>query len=519
MIWSRCVVIFQVRMVICPLPGFKRQPGAFRRSGTARLEFLWAASEANLLDKKPNLFARNSRTRKMRGCLVAVAVACHLVASQTGQCNPTSGYGLSSRPLSKAYLEMPPTDRGPFPQLLSQTGAFKNTRDLTPAEGLIPYDINVAFYSDGAAKSRWLLVPQQDPPTSSKIQFAPTGDWRFPNGTVFVKHFEFATDETQPDRKHRLETRILVRDANGGVYGLTYKWRPDNTDAELLTTNLTETLQVRTPTGIRTQTWYYPSRQDCRTCHSANAGGVLGLKTSQINRDFSFPCGITDNQLRAWNHIGLFEPALNEAEVTSYAKLARADDPKRSLEDRARSYLDVNCAYCHRPGGTVAYFDARYDTPLEKQGLINGPVLIDEGLDRARVIVPNDVWRSIALLRISSLEGLKMPPLAHQTLDQPGNALLRTWIESLPGPKVLSPPTFSTKGGKQDKPVEIRLTHIEPGATIRYTLDGSVPTGTDPIYEEPIRLSESTTVRASAFKPGFRKSITVQETFVFPRKP
>jgi hypothetical protein len=166
----------------------------------------------------------------------------------------------------------------------------------------------------------------------------------------------------------------------------------------------------------------------------------------------------------------------------------------------------------------VAYFDARYDTPLEKQGLINGPVLIDEGLDRARVIVPNDVWRSIALLRISSLEGLKMPPLAHQTLDQPGNALLRTWIESLPGPKVLSPPTFSTKGGKQDKPVEIRLTHIEPGATIRYTLDGSVPTGTDPIYEEPIRLSESTTVRASAFKPGFRKSITVQETFVFPRK-
>ena len=520
MIWLRCLVIFQVRMFIGPLTGFKRRPGVSGGSSrTQRLRCPRGLSEGTLFDKEPIVFARSPGARWIHAFPVLVALACYLAAYQTGQSNPTSNYGLSSRPPSKAYLELPQTDRGPFPQLLSQTGAFKNTADLAPADGLIPYDINVAFYSDGATKSRWLSVPQQDSSTSSRIQFTPTGDWRFPSGTVFVKHFEFATDETLPDRKRRLETRILVRDANGGVYGLTYKWKPDNTDAELLATNLIETLQIRTPTGIRTQMWYYPSRQDCQTCHAANAGGVLGLKTRQINRDFSFPCGIVDNQLRAWNHIGLFEPALNEAELPGYTKLARADDPERSMEDRARSYLDVNCAYCHRPGGTVAYFDARYDTLLERQGLINGAVLIDEGLDRARVVVPNDVWRSIALVRISSLEGLKMPPLAHETLDQQGTALLRTWIESLPGPKVLSPPTFSTKGGKQDKPVEIRLAHIEPGATIRYTLDGSVPTGTDPTYEGPIKLSESTTVRARAFKPGFNKSITVQETFVFPRKP
>jgi hypothetical protein len=184
------------------------------------------------------------------------------------------------------------------------------------------------------------------------------------------------------------------------------------------------------------------------------------------------------------------------------------------VQDRARSYLDANCAQCHRPGGTVAYFDARYDTPLEQQALINGPVLIDQGIDRPRVISPHDIWRSIIFMRVNTVDDIRMPPVARETIDQKGVKLLQDWITSLPGRSVLDPPTMSPEGGTFRGPVEISLTEREPGADIRYTLDGSVPGPSDMRYEAPIKLTSPMVLRARAYKEGFTRSITTQEIFI-----
>ena len=275
-----------------------------------------------------------------------------------------------------------------------------------------------------------------------------------------------------------------------------------------------ETIPIKTATGERTQTWYYPSREDCKTCHTANAGGVLGVKTRQMNRDFTYPSGVRDNELRAWNHAGLFSSRFRESDLPTFAKLAQGGDPTRSLEDRARSYLDVNCAQCHRPEGTVAYIDARYDTPLAKQELIEGPVLLDQGIDRPRVVVPNDIWRSILFMRVNSVDTFEMPPLAHETVDKESVALLRQWIQSMPGQPVLDPPTIAPGGGNYDNAVDVILGENEAGAEIRYTLDGSAPTASDMFYEKPIRLTNPTVVRARAFKPGFTRSIITQGVFI-----
>jgi uncharacterized repeat protein (TIGR03806 family) len=420
-----------------------------------------------------------------------------------------SVHRLPARIVPAPYLRMPHLAGGKIPPLLSQTGAFSDTRDLVPSKGLIPYDLVVPFWSDGAGKSRWVAIP------NDKIKFSASGDWIFPKGTVFIKTFELPTDAADPSVKRRLETRLLVCDGAGGVYGAVYKWRPDLSDAELLGTSQTEDVPIKVATHeSRTQTWYYPSRQDCLACHNANTSGVLGVKARQMNRPFTYPSGATDNELRAWNHLGLFEPGLSDADLMNLPALAAADDDSRSLQERARSYLDANCAQCHRPGGTVAYFDARYETPLEKQKLVDGPVLIDQGIDKPRVISPHDIWRSIAFMRVNTVDDIKMPPIARETIDHQGVKLLQDWITSLPGRAVLDPPGMSPPGGTFAGPVEISMSEREPGSDIHYTLDGSVPGPSDLRYETPIKLTGPAVVRARAYKEGFTRSITAQQVFI-----
>jgi hypothetical protein len=262
--------------------------------------------------------------------------------------------------------------------------------------------------------------------------------------------------------------------------------------------------------------WYYPSPADCLTCHTKLNGGVLGPKTRQLNCEIRYPSDIKDNQLRTWNHLGLFDTQLDDAELSNLPSLAGADDKLRTVEDRARSYLDANCAHCHRPGGTVAYFDARYDTPLAEQNLIKGRVLIDQRIDNPRIVAPNDVWRSILYMRANTIEAFKMPPLAHNAVDKSGMELLRGWIESLPGPPVLGPPEISPHGDQFDQAPKVIIT-TEAGAEIHYTLDGTVPTKADPVYSQPIQLREPTIVRARAFRAGFVKSIVSQQIYTLNR--
>ena len=152
------------------------------------------------------------------------------------------------------------------PPLLSQTGAFSNLASLTPAQGVVPYGVNAPLWSDGAAKQRWMALPNDGTHNSSseKISFKPEGSWKFPIGTVFIKHFELPVDDTNPSILRRLETRFIVIPNVGEPYGVTYKWRADGSDADLLAEGASEVIDIATAGGTRQQTWGYPSRNDCR---------------------------------------------------------------------------------------------------------------------------------------------------------------------------------------------------------------------------------------------------------------
>ena len=200
-----------------------------------------------------------------------------------------------SRAPAKPWLNMPDMVSGTLPKLLSQTGAFAAVRSLQHNDTLLPYDLVQPFWSDGAIKTRFVAL------ADAKVSFSPNGEWKFPPGTVFVKTFELPTDATDRNSKRRLETRLLVVDREGGVYGVTYKWRADLSDADLVAPEgLHEDISVRDAGGTRVQSWYYPSRADCIVCHNSHTNGVLGPKTRQMNRDLRYPDGITENQINGF---------------------------------------------------------------------------------------------------------------------------------------------------------------------------------------------------------------------------
>ena len=410
---------------------------------------------------------------------------------------------------TKPYLNMPETAEGKLPRLLSETGVFTDLGKMTPAPGLMPYDLTLAFWSDGADKLRYVAIP------AGQVTFSPDSDWVFPHGTVFVKTFELPTDATHPGATRRLETRLLVIGRNGRPYGVDYKWRADLSDADLVGAGgQDETIAIRDAAGTHNQTWSYPSRDNCLACHNAHTPGQLGPKTRQMNFAITYPDGKTENQLAHWNALGLFSPALTARDIAAYPVLAKAGDTSRSLQDRARSFLDANCAQCHRPGGTVANFDARYQTPLERQNLIEGPILIDEGLDRPHPISPHDPWRSMIIRRTDTIDDTRMPPVARHTIDRKDVAMLKQYILSLPGRDVLVPPTLSPAGGEFKSATAVTLASPAAGAQIHYTIDGSEPDADDPVYKAPIKIDGPTVLRARAIKNGMTSSIVVQDTYI-----
>ena len=331
------------------------------------------------------------------------------------------------------------------PTLLSQTGAFSDLSSLTPAKGLVPFEPNVTFWSDGASKKRWIALPNDGSHNSAaeQIVFSENGDWTFPNGTVFVKHFDLLMDETDPSSSKKIETRFTVKGEDGQIYFLTYRWREDESDADLVVGGADRTLSIQTASGTQQQTWHYPNNSECFTCHSTSES--LGINTRQLNGNFSYPSGVADNQLRTMNHLNWFSNPLNEGNIPGYLSVSPISDASASLEKRALSYLDVNCGYCHEPGNVQVNIDFRFTTPLDQKNIMQVDPEDDLGIQGAKRIFQGDHSRSVIFHRMNSLQtAVMMPPLSKFLVDQEGTDLIRDWINSLDPFVDQEPPTVPT---------------------------------------------------------------------------
>jgi len=319
------------------------------------------------------------------------------------------------------------------PAKLSELGVFEDLESLTPIPGIIPYKVNAPLWSDRALKKRWMAIPGDGIPDQAeeRISFSANKDWEFPEGTVFIKHFELPMTTEPGGPLRRLETRFFILGENGVGYGLTYKWNEQGTEAYLLGGGATQDFPVYQGEQVAfAQTWDFPSRGQCMNCHTANAHYVLGVKTHQLNGELFYPdIGRSMNQLDYLNQMGLFQRNIGNPD--NYLQTYAIGDESVDLETRIRSYLDANCASCHRPGGVDTELDLRYTVPLELQNLINQPTQSLGSDPNRRIVEPGFHASSELWVRDASLDGNQMPPLARNLIDRQYVDLLAEWIDGL----------------------------------------------------------------------------------------
>ena len=309
----------------------------------------------------------------------------------------------------------PPPVGGTVPTTLSATGCVSITDARQPASGLIPYGINAPFWSDGAAKDRWIGLPD-----GFNITVQSGGDWEFPHGTVLMKNFTVGTQ--------LIETRLFMR--HSGRSGAATPMR-----GILNRPTLPSCKAGHCGISAMASNGSIPSEGQCIQCHTTAAGGSLGLETAQLNRDFLYPqTGRTANELFTLNHIQTLTPPMPDP--AAQPRMPDPVDTSASLNDRARACLHTNCSQCHRPDGpTPSAMDLRYTTALNQTNACNiAPQAGDLGLgSAARLIAPGSANTSIIVNRANRRDANAMPPVGSNQIDTAGVALLTQWINGLTG--------------------------------------------------------------------------------------
>jgi len=309
-----------------------------------------------------------------------------------------------------------PSPASTIPEYLSSTGCFSSTVPLSPATGVIAYDINSPLWSDGAEKQRFFAIPD-----NSRINVTDEGDFIFPAGSVLIKHF-ILNDKP-------IETRMLMRHADYWG-GYSYEWQYDTNgnpvDAQLLDTGKSVIIDG--------QNWLYPSRSQCFECHTTVANISLGLETLQLNRDLTYAqTGRAANQLDTLQAVGIFSSQLSIQLRRN--KLYELDDASTSFENRAKSYLHANCAFCHQPtGSTPVAMDFRYTTPLPAMNICDvAPQESDLGITGLKLFDPNGSFlqpNSAIVMRMESVDAnVRMPPLATEIVHDDAVNILKSWVE------------------------------------------------------------------------------------------
>lgn len=315
---------------------------------------------------------------------------------------------------------------------LSQYGFFsEDISALNPAEGVIPYELSTPLFTDYAYKARFVKLPD-----GATVPYNAEEVLNFPVGTTIIKTFYYPNDARKPEKGRRLiETRLLIHE-EAGWKALAYHWNQDQTDAVLEVAGGTADIKWVNEQGQKQKfTYQMPNLNQCKGCHSWD-GAIrpIGPSARQLNGTLDYGTG-RENQLTHWAANGLLAGLPDDH--TEIPKIAVWNDPTTgSVEDRARAWLDINCAHCHNPHGPAStsgfFLDIAQEDPAV-YGVFKSPVAAGRGSgNRAFDIHPGKPDESIIVYRIDSSDpGIMMPEVGRVLIHEEGVALIREWIEGM----------------------------------------------------------------------------------------
>ncbi|MEZ5573914.1 MAG: SO2930 family diheme c-type cytochrome [Halioglobus sp.] len=308
----------------------------------------------------------------------------------------------------------------------------------------IYYDLITPLFTDYAHKYRFIYVPEGKHAAYNSKEVLD-----FPVGTIIAKTFTMPHDFLNAAAGEELiETRLLIHRKDGWK-ALPFIWRADGTDADLTLAGGTRNVSwVHTDGSNRSTEYVIPDANSCKNCHSmtrAETGsGVnqetvivpIGPKARFLNADNVYDGKIV-NQLTHMDAMGVL--AGLPSDLAAIETVADWKDSAAPLENRAKAYLDINCAHCHNPGGFASNSGLflEYWRPVDTTyGICKTPVAAGAGSGGLQYdIVPGDADQSILPYRMNSnAADVRMPEIGRSIVHDEGVALIREWINSQSGP-------------------------------------------------------------------------------------
>lgn len=319
-------------------------------------------------------------------------------------------------------------------------------KNQTPSLNVLPYEPASSLFTDYAHKKRFVWMPNGTTSTFNGDE----NTLELPVGAALIKtfYYENVQNSTPVGGTRIIETRVMIRKASGWIFA-DYVWNDEQTEALLdLNGSYTDISWKDENNVVKSTSYRIPNEVQCIICHKSTqlVNGVpttinvpIGIKPQNLNFNKSY--GATSvNQLTKWIQEGYLTDnfTLPTAENTT----VNYNDLTKTISQRARSYVDINCAHCHQNNHHCDYRPMRFS--YKETGAPNGLGLTNMGVcvdtqdmqdfdsSFSSIVNPGNINRSMMHFRLNTTnEAYRMPLHGRTIIHEEGVVLIEDWINSL----------------------------------------------------------------------------------------